>query len=99
MSASFHSALLTITLFIPEANSLKARRSVVGGLKERIRNKFNVSVIECGELDLWQKATICIAGLGIDQRKLNREFDHILNYIEQQITERAQVTDQRLELW
>jgi len=40
--------LLTIDLAIFEAQSLKDKRRVIRGLKERIRGRFNVSVAEIG---------------------------------------------------
>ena len=38
--------VLTLELVIYEAQSLKDKRRVVKSLKERIRNRFNVSVSE-----------------------------------------------------
>ena len=48
-----------------DAGSLKSKRSVVKGLKDRIRSKFNVSVAEVDNQDLWQRATLgvaCVSG-------------------------------------
>lgn len=48
---------------IPQSGSLKAKRQVIKGLKERIRRRFNVSVCELDNQDLWQRATLGIAFL------------------------------------
>jgi uncharacterized protein YlxP (DUF503 family) len=42
--------------------SLKEKRSVVKGLKDRLHNRFNLSVAETGYQDLWQRAelTACV---------------------------------------
>ena len=43
-------------------HSLKEKRSVVKSLKDRLHNRFNISVAETGHLDLWQRAelTACV---------------------------------------
>ena len=48
--------LLTARISIPEAHSLKDKRSVIRSLKDRILNRMNVSVAEVGDQDLWQFA-------------------------------------------
>jgi uncharacterized protein YlxP (DUF503 family) len=40
------------------SHSLKDKRHVVLGLKERLRNKYNVAVAEIDYQDLWQRALI-----------------------------------------
>jgi uncharacterized protein YlxP (DUF503 family) len=57
--------LLRVELHIPDSGSLKSKRSVVKGLKDRIRSRFNVSVAEVDPNDLWQRATLgvaCVSG-------------------------------------
>jgi uncharacterized protein YlxP (DUF503 family) len=46
---------------IPGATSLKAKRSVVQSLKQRIQSRFNVSVAELDHQDLWQRTTLGVA--------------------------------------
>ena len=43
-------------------HSLKEKRSVVKSLKDRLHDRFNVSVAETGHQDLWQRAelTACL---------------------------------------
>jgi hypothetical protein len=48
-------------LHIPGASSLKAKRSVVQGLRQRIASRFSVSVAELDHQDLWQRATLGVA--------------------------------------
>ncbi|MGC2424429.1 MAG: DUF503 domain-containing protein [Nitrospirota bacterium] len=57
--------ILTVEMVVYDAGSLKSKRSVVKGLKDRIRSKFNVSVAEVDNQDLWQRATLgvaCVSG-------------------------------------
>lgn len=43
-------------------HSLKEKRSVVKSLKDRLHDRFNVSVAETGHQDVWQRAelTACV---------------------------------------
>jgi uncharacterized protein YlxP (DUF503 family) len=50
-----------IELHIPAANSLKMKRSVVRGLKERIRARIPAAVAEVDHQDLWQRAALGVA--------------------------------------
>jgi hypothetical protein len=46
--------LVTASISIPEAQSLKDKRSVLRSLKDRVLNQMNVSVAEVGRQDSWQ---------------------------------------------
>jgi uncharacterized protein YlxP (DUF503 family) len=61
-------------LHIPESTSLKAKRAVVKSLKQRIANRFNVSVAELDYLDLWQRTAIGVAVISNDHGMV----DHVL---------------------
>ena len=50
--------VLTLELRIDESHSLKDKRHIVKGLKDRLRHKFNVAVAEIDYQDLWQRALI-----------------------------------------
>lgn len=56
-------AFLTIELHIEAAQSIKDRRQVVRSLKDRLRTSFNVSVAELDSAELWNRATIGVAGI------------------------------------
>jgi uncharacterized protein YlxP (DUF503 family) len=51
--------LLSVELFIADAQSLKDKRMVLRGVKDRLK-KFNVAVAEIAHQDVWQRA-----GLGV----------------------------------
>jgi uncharacterized protein YlxP (DUF503 family) len=50
--------VLTMELRIEHAHSLKEKRHVVKSLKDRLRNKFNVSVAEIDDQDLHNSAVL-----------------------------------------
>lgn len=71
----------TVELHIPASGSLKNKRHALRSLKDRIRNKFNVSVAEVDDNDLWQKATLAVAAVSNDKAHLNETLDHLLDMI------------------
>lgn len=50
--------VLTLELRLEHAHSLKEKRHVVKGLKDRLRHRFNVAVAEIDYQDLWQRALL-----------------------------------------
>ncbi len=74
--------LLTLELHLPESTSLKSKRFIIKSLKDRIKNKFNVSIAEVDANDLWQRSVLgatCIANsTKIIHQTLNGVRDVIL---------------------
>lgn len=68
-------------LHIPAAGSLKEKRSVIKSIKQRIRNKFNVSVAEVGFLDKWQRAALGIVSVSSDKNHIDAIHDNIEKFI------------------
>ncbi len=52
--------ILQLRIMIRDAQSLKDKRRIVKSLRDRIRNRFNVSVSEVDSLDRRQQATLGI---------------------------------------
>jgi len=50
--------LLQVELYLPSVRSLKQKRQIIKSVIARVRNKFNVSVSETGNNDLWQRASV-----------------------------------------
>lgn len=51
---------------LDHSHSLKEKRHVVQGLKDRLRHKFNVSVAEIDYQDLWQRALVAAVTISGD---------------------------------
>jgi uncharacterized protein YlxP (DUF503 family) len=71
-----------IVLHIPDSGSLKAKRFALRRLKDRIRNKFNVSVGEVDDFDLWQRATIGVAVISRDGQFADQVISKVLDLVE-----------------
>ncbi|MCY3712904.1 MAG: DUF503 domain-containing protein [Gemmatimonadetes bacterium] len=74
--------LCRIDLFLPESRSLKAKRQVIKGLKDRIRNRFNVSVAEVEHQSLWQRATLGLAMVSEEKGYVDRTLQQVLNLVQ-----------------
>ena len=74
--------VLRLTLFIHENHSLKGKRSVLRKIKARVREKFNVSIAECGDHDMWQRAMLGIAQVGTDQPFVDGALREVVRFIE-----------------
>ncbi len=71
--------LCTVELFIPDGHSLKDKRRILQSLKTRVRDKFNVSIAEVGEQDLWQKAILGLACVANESAHVNQVLDQVVN--------------------
>ena len=56
---AFHAAMHFV-LRLEAAQSLKEKRFVVKSVKERLRQRFNVSLAEVGEHDSWRLAELAV---------------------------------------
>ena len=75
-------AAALIELSLPEAETIKARRRVARSVKDRIRQRFNVSVAEVADQD--ERHSVCIGCVmvGVDPRHLREAMEKIVGYVE-----------------
>ena len=71
-----------IELRLPENLSLKGKRGVLKSITTRIRNKFNVSVAEVDDQNLWQLATLGICCVSNNGRYTNEVLSKVVAFIE-----------------
>src|SRR5512132_4341740 len=76
-------AVARLTLQIPESGSLKAKRQVLRRVTDRVKARFNVSVAEVDDNELWQRAVIGLAVVGNDRRHVNEQIDKIVHFVEE----------------
>lgn len=76
--------VMTLQLEIPEAMSLKDKRAVLNKIRDRTRNKFNVSIAEVEDQDVWNAATLGVAVVTNEQRYANQVLQQVLNLVESQ---------------
>ena len=73
--------VLSLELVVYEALSLKDKRRAIKSIKERIKNRFNVSAAEIGHLESRQRATLGLAMISNDARFIHSSFDRIVDFV------------------
>ncbi len=86
-----------IRLRLPENSSLKGKRQVVKSILSRIRNKFNVSVAEIDDNELWQIATIGISCISNNKRYTNKVLSRVVDFVAGSRLE-AEMLDYEIEI-
>ena len=74
--------VLRLELLLHDNHSLKGKRSVLRTIKARVQNKFNVSIAECDDHDLWQRATLGVAQVGTERPHVERCLQEVVRFIE-----------------
>jgi uncharacterized protein len=59
--------VLTLEIHVEASHSLKEKRHVVKSLKDRLRERFNVSVAEIDGLDSWQSSVVAAVTVSADR--------------------------------
>ena len=61
-------AVVTWDLHLSDCQSLKDKRRIMKSLKDRLHNRFNVSVAETDYQDRWQRAELSCCVVATDNR-------------------------------
>jgi uncharacterized protein YlxP (DUF503 family) len=83
-----------VTLFVAGSHSLKEKRTVIRRVKDLVTQKFNVSLAEVGDNDVWQRAVLGLALVGNDRRFVESQLDEVLSFIR----DKAEVLDETKEI-
>ena len=75
-------ALGLLELHLPDVGSLKGKRQIVKSLKEKVKNRFDVSIAEVDHLDSWQRSTLAVACVSHDSRHANEVVDKVMDFME-----------------
>jgi len=70
-----------ISLRLPEKLSLKGKRGVLKSIITRVRSKFNVSMAEVDDHELWQLVTLGICCVSNDGRYTNEVLSKVVDFI------------------
>ncbi len=89
--------VLRLQLRLPENQSLKGKRSVIRSITTRVRNKYNVSIAEVDDQDLWQLATLGASFVSNDSQHTSEVLSKVVNFIEG-IRCDAEMLDYKIEI-
>ena len=73
--------IVVLDLHSNSTHSLKEKRKIVSSMKEKLKNKYNISVIESDYQDLWQKIQIAIAMVSNSKVILEKVFDQVEDFV------------------
>lgn len=73
--------VLTVDVAVLDARSLKDKRRVIKSVKQRIRNRFNVSVAEVEYGDSHKRCQLGIAMVSKESRPLHSQLDQIIDLL------------------
>lgn len=83
MSSNFFIGIGEADLMIDNSQSLKEKRRVVAGLKERLKSRFNLSVCEYGDQELWQRVQLGLVLCSNDRTYVQSVFNDIRDFLGQ----------------
>ena len=90
--------VLRLTLYLPEAGSLKSKRHLLRSAIDRVKAKFNVSIAEVGGNDLWQRSEVGVAAVGNDHAFVNETLDKVTDFVASMHGGQIQIVERRLEI-
>ncbi len=73
--------ILRLTLYLPQPGSLKSKRHLLRSAIDRVKARFNVSIAEVAENDLWQKSVVGVAAVGNDHAFVNETLDKVADFV------------------
>jgi hypothetical protein len=61
---------------------LKEKRQILRSIKDRVRNRFNVSIAEVGYLEEWQRATLAVACVSNEAKVVDEMLSKVVDCVE-----------------
>lgn len=73
--------IMRINVLLRDVHSLKQKRQVVKSIKQKLTNRYNISIIESNHQELWQNLEISIAMLSNEKLIIEKVFNEIENIL------------------
>ena len=73
--------LLVVDLHLPDAQSLKDKRRVLRGVKDRLQ-KLNVAVAETDHANLWQRAQLGVVAIGNSGDRVDQTLRAVVDEVD-----------------
>ncbi len=90
--------VLRLTLHLPAPGSLKSKRHLIRSAIDRVKAKFNVSIAEVADNDLWQRSVIGVSAVGNDHAFVNESLDKVADFVASIHGGQIQVTARDIEI-
>jgi hypothetical protein len=90
--------VLRLTLHLPDPGSLKSKRHLLRSAIDRVKARFNVSIAEVGDNDLWQKRVVGVSAVGNDHAFVNETLDKVADFVASMHGGQLQLVGRDLEI-
>jgi len=79
-----HVGVCRFTLLVPGSHSLKDKRSSVRRLRDRVRQRFQIGLVEIGGQDTWQRAELAFSVLTATRDAADGALQGVLDFVQSQ---------------
>jgi len=86
-------------LFIPEATSLKDKRSVLRSVTATVTKKFNVSIAEVDHQNLWQRAALGISCVSQTMGQCRKVLQEVERAVGRSAIDGAEIVGRSIEVF
>lgn len=86
-----------VRLRLPENETLKGKRQTLRSVTERVKNRFNVSIAEVDDHDLWQVLALGITCVSTSPQHANEMLSKVVAFIEKSRFD-AEMLDYEIEI-
>ncbi len=94
---SMNVGICQIKLRFPGNLSLKGKRRILKSITTRVKNRFNVSIAEVDDHDLWQLTTLGICCVSNSRRQTNEVLSKVVNFVTEGRFD-AEILDYEIEI-
>ncbi|MGM0396049.1 MAG: DUF503 domain-containing protein [Bacillota bacterium] len=86
----------TLEIHIYEVYSLKEKRQVIKSILGRLQSRFNISVAEVDNFDIWQTAVIGFACVSNESAHVRSTIDNVIRFVDSD--GRVEITAHEVEI-
>jgi hypothetical protein len=86
-----------VRLRLPENQTLKGKRQILKSITERVKNRYNVSIAEVDDHDLWQLVSLGITCVSTSPQHANEIVSKVIEFIEKSRFD-AELLDYEVEI-
>jgi hypothetical protein len=86
-----------VRLRLPENQTLKGKRQILKSITERVKNRYNVSIAEVDDHDLWQLVSLGITCVSTSPQHANEILSKVIDFIEKSRFD-AELLDYEVEI-
>ncbi len=76
-----------ISIFLPYCSNLKEKRKIILSIVDRVRKRFNISIAEVDEQNLWQRCSLGFSAVTGNHSEIEVMVDAVYTTIERHIND------------